>query len=135
MSSIGEIHFTGFEDNGVCWYCGNELPQRRRKWCSDKCRDIYWQTWNWHFASLACRKRAKNCCENCHKREGISSLEIHHIIPLNGQDRNWNKLNEPDNLLCLCHDCHMQVHRATQKENKNLTKYALEIEKGQLVLL
>jgi len=114
---IGYIHFTGFEESGVCWYCGSELKGRQRRWCSEVCRDAYWGTWNWLFASKACAQRNNHTCENCHRKESHKygeeqvSLEIHHIIPIGGEDRSWHKLNERENLLCLCHECHKEIHK------------------------
>lgn len=143
MSTSGEIHFTGFEDSGVCWYCGGELPKRRRRWCCDACRDVYYETWNWHFSSIACVERSDHCCANCHRKENYKwkqeqvSLEVHHIIPMVGQDRSWHELNRPDNLICLCHDCHMEVHRAMRELKEKPTQmdewdYAKQT--GQMVM-
>lgn len=114
---IGYTHFTGFEDSGVCWWCGGDLPKRKRRWCCEDHKDSYWETYNWRSASLACSRRNNNTCENCHKHESygygkpLVRLEAHHIIPIGGEDRSWHELNKPDNLLCLCHECHLEVHR------------------------
>lgn len=149
---IGEIHFTGFEDTGVCWYCGADLPKRKRRWCSDACRDKYWETWNWRFASSACLSRNNGACQNCgltvdelaqQYRQRfqakfadyrLCSLEVHHIVPIDGEDRTWHKLNEPANLLCLCHACHMEVHRVMNKLNKPppLDNFEVAVARGQL---
>ncbi|MDP2364571.1 MAG: HNH endonuclease signature motif containing protein [Ignavibacteria bacterium] len=78
-------------------------------------------------------KRANDKCEKCGqepqawrngiwgiKADGISSddgisgditqkdtmLEVHHIIPIGGEQRYWNRKNVPENLICLCYKCH-----------------------------
>lgn len=43
-------------------------------------------------------------------RDGYRNLEVHHIDPLNGEDRNHNVKNRPENLVVLCHDCHVKRH-------------------------
>lgn len=139
---IGEIHFTGFEDNGVCWWCGGDLPKRRRRWCCDEHRDLYWDTYNWTYAMRACLKRENYTCQNCHRTQTeLDSeiknlqlthnyyyasmfrykyrLEVHHTIPLDGEDRAWHELNRPDNLITLCHNCHLLVHAAMRDTVKS----------------
>ena len=39
----------------------------------------------------------------------VDGFEIHHVIPLDGEDRNWHWLNQW--LVCLCKDCHRDRHR------------------------
>lgn len=48
------------------------------------------------------RKRGKLVCEVCGAKE---NLELHHIIPLS-----MGGSNDIDNLVCLCHDHHVEVH-------------------------
>ena len=133
---IGEIHFTGNEESGQCWFCGGDLPKRRRRWCCDQHKDEYWNNYNYAAASKECWKRSEHTCENCHKPqieltrefgwESINSrMEIHHIIPLEGDIREWNVLNRQDNLIALCHQCHLKAHAAIREPKKA----------GQLVLL
>ncbi len=45
-------------------------------------------------------------CEHC-KAEGriVPVQEVHHIIPLN-----QGGSNKDDNLMSLCHNCHMKIH-------------------------
>ena len=38
---------------------------------------------------------------------------------MNGGNRNWNKLNVPDNLIGLCKDCHKDIHRQMSKKREN----------------
>lgn len=47
-------------------------------------------------------KRFDNCCFLC----GGTGEEIHHIIP---RSENKELINEPSNLVLLCHSCHYLV--------------------------
>lgn len=117
------------------------MPKRRRRWCCDEHRDLYWGNYNWTYAMLDCLKRENYTCQNCHITQvelGIElrfkqlergyvyasmmsykyRLEVHHIIPLDGEDRSWHELNRPDNLITLCHNCHLLVHAAMRGTNK-----------------
>jgi 5-methylcytosine-specific restriction endonuclease McrA len=77
------------------------------------------------------------------KRGYHTSLEVHHIIPLNGAYRAWSKLNHPDNLIALCHDCHQTRHdelreiELTEKKKEKLRQASdvSLVENGQLRLL
>jgi len=56
-------------------------------------------------------------------------LEVHHIDPMNGKDRTWNKKNIPENLICLCHKCHWQKHNEifAERNQKKLSKILDEL--------
>lgn len=46
--------------------------------------------------------------------EGITyygGYQVHHVFPMNGDDRNWSWLNRPENLILLCKRCHKLRHR------------------------
>ena len=114
---------TGYENQGICAMCGGELPKRRRVYCSDKCAELYNHLFFWQTASSDAFKRADKRCQRCGRSyldvplvaEGSwmerSGIEVHHIIPLNGADRTWHRLNMPYNLKVLCHDCHIYEHK------------------------
>lgn len=151
---VGDIHFTGNEEGGGCWYCGEDLPKRRRRWCCDDHMDLYWTTYNWTGASHRCLMEAKNTCTNCHRSHRDISIEIkashspspgnywpkyidaqieiHHIIPLGGEDRQWHVLNRQDNLLALCHQCHLAVHLVLNEAKREARPYVEAKAKGQL---
>lgn len=116
---------TGFENKGICAMCGGKLGKGRRCYCNDECAELYNDLFLWSRASSEAVKRANRKCQRCGitgdgywktHRDNFSpfapslSLEVHHIIPLNGHDRTWHPLNTPDNLLVLCHDCHVLLH-------------------------
>lgn len=101
--------------------CGRELTKRRRVYCSGECALLYWDLFFWNAAKCEAIERAHHKCQRCGVSERglakiyshwyqISILEVHHIRPLNGRARTWNKLNIPSNLLALCHECHVLVH-------------------------
>lgn len=53
-----------------------------------------------------------------------TKMEVHHIDPMLGEDRNWSKKNIPTNLICLCHKCHWKRHNANyQRELKQLSLF------------
>ena len=54
-------------------------------------------------------KRTNGKCETC----GASAYQIHHI----DEDKSNH---QPDNLICLCHSCHMALHSG---EEKTTSKY------------
>ena len=116
---------TGFENQGVCAMCGGKLGKRRRVYCCDTCSDLYNDLFRWSAAKWDAIDRANHKCQRCGvtelgywetHRHGLSpwepslSLEVHHAIPLNGEDRTWHPLNGPWNLMVLCHDCHVLLH-------------------------
>lgn len=117
--------FTGFEGEGVCYWCGGELTRKATRWCrTDYGTDnAHWRLYHchfdWNYASSWALKRANYKCLNCGiagayiKRDNWSSrmynLEVHHIIPLNGQRYQYSLYHVPWNLIALCHDCHLEV--------------------------
>lgn len=122
MTERGKAICTGYENKGICAMCGSELPKRRRTYCSDKCAELYEHLFFWQTACYDALKRAQLKCQGCGQGymdvptigEGSwaerSSIEVHHIIPLNGEDRTWHRLNMPWNLKVLCHRCHTHEH-------------------------
>ena len=108
---------TGFEGTGHCFWCGKEVEGRRR-FCRGRtgCWTRYQEHFRWGWAASECLKRANYTCANCGIElwradwHGIRRLEVHHIIPLNGEDRSVHVYNIFWNLICLCHDCHMKLH-------------------------
>lgn len=113
---------TGFENQGICAMCGGKLGKRRRVYCSDICKEAYEHLFFWATAKEDALVRAKHKCQKCGRGYlevppvGVGSwaersgIDVHHIIPLNGEDRAWHRLNVPSNLLVVCHDCHVLLH-------------------------
>ena len=64
---------------------------------------------------------AGNKCEICaeHKsfiaQDGRMYTEAHHLIPLAGQAEFENSLNQEQNIVCLCPNCHREIHHGMNK--------------------
>ena len=56
------------------------------------------------------RWRDGNICQICHGKSGSKKIEVHHIIP-----QALKKIDNPSNLICLCHDCHTKLHQGEIK--------------------
>ena len=52
-------------DPGFCQWCGNTLPKRRRKWCSDACSEANWNNHDWNSARRATLTRDNYTCVRC----------------------------------------------------------------------
>ena len=133
---------TGYENQGICAMCGGPLPSGRRTYCSTECYELYYDLFFWAQAAQNAMYRAHHKCQVCgitarglsrielatwgHHFLEIYRLEVHHIIPLNGQDRTWHALNIPGNLLVVCHECHVILHsrkhqRQIEHDRRQLT--------------
>ena len=47
-------------------------------------------------------------------------LHVHHIVPLEQVSAGWSKdfdFNSPDNLVCICPNCHSVVHKAMSRSD------------------
>lgn len=42
-------------------------------------------------------------------RHGMTNLQVHHIVPLNGQGRYYSAYNLPWNLIVFCTTCHLLI--------------------------
>lgn len=51
----------------ICRYvhCHNEVPQGRRRWCSEECVHLYRLQAHWNYARQHLRKREKGICQVC----------------------------------------------------------------------
>lgn len=106
---------TGYEGRGGCFWCGGPFPdKRRRRFCGEKCRQEYDRHFFWPVAAAWCLERAGYKCYDC----GVKGLRLvaHHIKPLDGQQRTYNILNRPENLVALCPSCHGKRHSGMNRE-------------------
>ena len=123
----------------LCQHCGVEFevnPSAKKfghgKYCSQSCawvhhsqiyrREKHW-LWkggqpidygpDWSSIAKTIRKRDNWACRVCNKQIKSSfllrALHIHHIKPLRSFNGDYNSANHPDNLLCLCSNCHKKV--------------------------
>ena len=122
----------------ICIWCGNSLPKRRRKYCSDECADEYFikciaPLW-WQNAVAMALKRAGNKCEQC---DGKDRLEVHHIVPLErGEARHNSPKNNQDNLEVLCRACHERAHHSLRTVSRiPKEQIPLKIDNRQQVMI
>ncbi len=104
------IVLTGYESSDRrCWWCGEELKGKQKHYHYGHMKE-YYNHFNWNYAKVRAIKRAEYKCENCGTKEKMIggrgelriSLEVHHIVPLKGQDRFFSAYNLPWNLIVLC---------------------------------
>lgn len=127
---------TGYENRGVCSMCGGVLSRGRRAYCSKECSDLYLNLFFWPWASWEAVARAGHKCQRCGVSEAglhrlayttrcydsTYRLEVHHIIPLDGEPRTWHRLNYWANLLVVCHDCHVTLHTPSKLREMELRR-------------
>lgn len=123
-------YMTGYECPCRCFWCGDETSFHRRYCQNRKCRNEYVQHFRWQEARNWCRERYEAKCGECGKDEDTkydSKLRFaaHHIIPLNGSFRLWNKLNRPENLIWLCGDCHDDKRKKPEPEQDGVEQLEL----------
>lgn len=138
---------TGFEgnDNHLCWWCGSQIEGKRSKHYCNGHWPLYMRHFDWQYASKWALKRADGHCQNCFASgyyiktlDGYGnsrySLEVHHIVPLKGGERQFTAYNLPWNLIVLCHDCHWELHRIMNHKTP-MTIWDLAIENKQYVMV
>ena len=59
-------------------------------------------------------------------------MEAHHLIPMKCQGDFINSIDIPENIICLCPNCHRQFHSAIDKEKKQLIDFFLRKRKSIL---
>ncbi len=140
---IGQTRYTvltGYESQEHrCWWCGGELRRKAKHYCYGHMAE-YYDNFNWGYASSKARKRANYKCENCgnpeRDRHYMTTLRVHHIVPLKGAARFFSAYNLPWNLVVLCHTCHLEIHAAMRPPPKAPpTNYDLRVASGQMVLI
>lgn len=106
---------------GICFYCGNEVSNKRSTFCSDLCKK-HWLNW----ASIK-SLRVNSVRREVHKKFHFACTEcgvmffqeldsgimiprfygqVHHVVPLC-----FGGLDSFDNLTLLCEQCHKSVHK------------------------
>lgn len=79
----------------------------------------FYHSKQWAETRDYCLKRDKYLCVRC----GKPAEEVHHIVHLSPKNiGDVNVTMNPDNLICLCRDCHFEIHEedkraGTQKYN------------------
>jgi len=128
---------TGYEGTGRCFWCGGELKGKLKSYCYGHGK-LYYRHFEWGNAKWEALQRSGNRCENCGAAEEyrgyymITSLEVHHIVPLNGGPRGFSAYNLPWNLVVLCHECHLEIHAAMIPPKEKKSTYKEMLSKGQI---
>ncbi len=123
---------TSFEGSGGCFWCGKDLEGKHRRFCGRRsgCWTHYQDHFFWGYARYECLEQYDWHCANCghegpdgsRKISSLSRLEVHHIIPLEGEARSMSPYNLPWNLICLCHDCHQLIHGVIRGDKTLIAK-------------
>ena len=112
-----------FVEKGYCKWCGKKIENKRRKsFCCDEHARKFANATVWYRGrdaySTRILYRDNFTCQRCGEFHAKKSefdvpipvsdgkLEVHHIVRVSdGGD------DSPQNLMALCHDCHVAVHR------------------------
>lgn len=115
--------------DGYCQWCGKQITNSRRKsFCSNECSKKFNDATVWHRGrgtyAMHILYRDNFTCQDCGQFKALlnehdiyvpidAGLEIHHVIPVSegGGD-------EPENLITLCHECHMARHHKKEEEDE-----------------
>lgn len=83
----------------------------------------FYQSKEWRECRATYISNVAGLCERCQERGIIrAGLELHHIEELTPENINDPSITlNHDNLVYLCHDCHMIVHG-----EKNLRRYVID---------
>ncbi len=133
---------TGYEGTERrCFWCGGELTGKLKRYCYGHMK-LYYQHFEWGSARAWCCERQKGICANCgwtpvDYGDGSDiyyhySLEVHHIIPLEGAPRYFSAYNLPWNLIGFCHECHLEVRDAMKEQPPDI--FDLAFAQGQAVM-
>lgn len=110
-----------YEKENQCPWCGKDVNNKRRRFCSEDCSRWYQNFTVWgrgrgaYSYRILCRDNFT--CQDCGSYHGVinehgmaiptsdGELEVHHIkhVADGGTD-------EPENLITLCAECHLKRH-------------------------
>ncbi len=93
--------------HGRCFFCGKELSGRRRSYCSDEHRRVYYSRFNWGNVRGRIWERDKKTCVQCGVSVGFYDAEIDHIQAIFLGGTYWDYFN----LRTLCKTCHKRKTR------------------------
>lgn len=96
--------FKSFKVFGLYFYVSSTRMKRRRT--IDE--QLRWHRKVLRKHKLLLYKEQDGCCMRCGKHYGTEELEIHHLV---GVRENPGLALEFTNLVLLCHECHVKVHR------------------------
>lgn len=109
---------------GYCFWCGKKLHTSKHKYCNDRHRQEYYnRNHSISFTSWIINTQGGKC--NICGYGCSLEMKVHHIIPL----YDGGELFNPENVILLCHDHHIEAHRL-YRLLKKILKY-LDITFGK----
>lgn len=96
--------FKSFRIFGLYFYVSS-IRMKRRRTIDEKMRN---QRKVLLKKKLLLYESQGGCCEMCGGHFGTEALEIHHLV---GVSENPSLALATSNLVLLCHECHVNVHR------------------------
>jgi len=63
-----------------CVWCGNDLPKRSRRWCSQECSDEFTRQHNWTWARAAAIRRDGGACVRCGHDGHVPAERFWHLL-------------------------------------------------------
>jgi 5-methylcytosine-specific restriction endonuclease McrA len=96
------------------WQAENQVGEAHPNW---KGGELYYYGPNWEAQRQRARKRDKNRCQHCGKKQrgNRRAMDVHHIKPFRefgyipGENENYRQANRLSNLICLCSSCHRKA--------------------------
>jgi len=139
----GNLHHNYNSIEKECPVCGKVFSTKmceaeKRQTCSWECRNELWKrtgkqagpnnpNWlggydyrrgaHWEENRKIVLERDGYKCAMCGATDKEKRIDVHHVIPYRCFD-NDREANHPDNLICLCLNCHMKADRAYNKMKK-----------------
>lgn len=96
--------FKSFRLFGLYFYVSS-IRMKRRRTIDEKMRNHHKEL---RKKKLLLYKEQDGCCCNCGRHFGSEALEIHHLV---GISENPGLALATSNMVLLCHECHVEVHR------------------------
>jgi 5-methylcytosine-specific restriction protein A len=66
------------------------------------------------------------------KNSGKQYMEAHHLVPMSKQGSFEFDIDVPENILCVCPNCHRKIHLAEDEERKKTLAEAFELRANAL---
>ena len=104
--------------NRRCAWCGDPLPARRRRWCTDACGRVYADNHTWTAARQAALDRDGYRCVEC--GSGLD-LHVHHAVPVGPHGYGPGCHHHVDGLTTFCAAHHRDEHAWARQVQSILT--------------
>ena len=98
--------------SALCQACQAKQGNRHKQYdgsVRDKRSASFYASPQWIRLRDLTMARAGYQCQRCKQQGKLTpATEVHHIVPIRVD---WSKRLEMNNLMCLCHKCHMMEER------------------------